>query len=104
MKQVELDLIKHIMLHCASKVRMYRYDADELETMASGIIAAIRKFAIPVNELTDQQVWEELQKSGYRFPIGAAKFGDINYSRIEQETEWWFEALNLAIRKLWDIK
>jgi hypothetical protein len=79
---------------------MYRYDADELDTMASSIVAAIRKYSIPVKELTDQQVWEELQKNGYKFPIGAAKYGDMNYSRIEGETEWWFEALHLAIRKI----
>jgi hypothetical protein len=79
---------------------MYRYDADELETMASGIVAAIRKYSIPVEKLSDQQVWEELQKNGYKFPIGAAKFGDMNYSRIEQETEWWFDALQLAIKKV----
>jgi hypothetical protein len=79
---------------------MYRYDADELETMANGIVDAIKKYSIPVDNLTDQQVWKELQKNGYRFPIGAAKFGDMNYSRIEQETEWWFDALQLAIKKV----
>ena len=42
---------------------MFRYDSDELETMAKGIVAAIRKFAIPVDQLTDQQIWEELQKN-----------------------------------------
>src|SRR2546430_380998 len=64
---------------------MYRYDADELENMANGIVAAIRKYAIPINELTDQEIWQELQKSGYRFPIGAAKYGDTTYDRIYQE-------------------
>jgi hypothetical protein len=81
---------------------MYRYDADELETMASGIAAAIRKYSISVEKLTDQQIWEHLQKNGYKFPVGAAKFGDMNYSRIEEETEWWFEALHLAIKHVRD--
>jgi hypothetical protein len=79
---------------------MYRYDADELETMVNGIVATIRKYSIPVRQLSDQQIWDELQKNGYRFPIGAAKYGDMNYNRIGQETEWWFEALHLAIQKV----
>ena len=79
---------------------MYRYDADELENMANGIVAAIRKYAIPINELTDQEIWQELQKSGYRFPIGAAKYGDTTYDRIHQETNWWFEALHLALERV----
>ena len=78
---------------------MFRYDSDELETMAEGIVAAIRKFAIPVDQLTDQQIWEELQKNGYRFPV-SAKFGDTLYSTIEKETEWWFEALHLALKQV----
>ena len=81
---------------------MYRYDADELDTMASGIIIAIKKHDISVNQLTDEEIWKELQMKGYKFPIGAAKFGDINYSRIELETEWWIEALHLAIKRLRD--
>jgi hypothetical protein len=47
---------------------MYRYDADDLETMASGIVVAIMKYSIPINQLTDQEIWEELQKNGYKFP------------------------------------
>jgi hypothetical protein len=77
----------------------YRYDADELETMAEGIAAAIRKYSIPVQQLSDQEVWEELKKSGYRFPA-SAKFGDTRYSTMEEETEWWFEALHMAIQKV----
>jgi hypothetical protein len=78
---------------------MYRYDSDELESMASGIVVAIKKFAIPVEQLTDQQVWEELQKNGYRFPV-SAKFGDTSYNTMEQEIEWWFEALRLALKQV----
>ena len=77
---------------------MYRYDADELENMASGIVAAIRKYSIPVKQLTDEQIWEELQNNGYRFPV-SAKFGDPLYSTYEKETEWWFEALHMAIQQ-----
>ena len=72
---------------------MYRYDADELETMASGIVAAIRKFAIPVKDLTDEQVWEQLKKKGYNFPFRGKKYLDYL-----GETSWWFEALHLAIQ------
>lgn len=74
---------------------MYRYDADELETMASGIVAAIRKYAIPVKQLTDQEIWEELQKKGYKFPFRGKRY--FNYL---EETAWWFEALHLAIQQV----
>ena len=57
--------------------RMYRYDADELETMANGIVAAIRKNSIPVKQLTDQEIWEELQKKGYNFPFRGKRY--FNY-------------------------
>ena len=86
---------------------MYRYDADELETMATSIVAAIRKYAIPVKQLTDKQIWEGLQKNGYRFPVSghrfptSAKWGeDIRYSTIGEETDWWFEALHLALKQV----
>lgn len=78
---------------------MYRYDADELETLANGVVAAIRKYGIPVKQLTDQQIWEELQKNGYRFPV-RAKFGDMTYDTIDKETAWWFEVLQLAIKQV----
>lgn len=78
---------------------MYRYDSDELDNMAKGIVAAIRKFAIPVKQLTDQQIWEELQKNGYRFPV-SAKFGDTSYNTMQQESDWWFEALHVALKQV----
>ena len=74
---------------------MYRYDADELETMASGIVAAIRKYAIPIKVLTDEQVWDELKKKGYNFPFRGKKYLDYL-----GETSWWFEALHLAIQRV----
>jgi hypothetical protein len=37
--------------------------------MAMGIVAAIRKYSIPVKQLTDGEIWEELQKKGYKFPV-----------------------------------
>lgn len=74
---------------------MYRHDADELETMANGIAAAIKKYAIPVKELTDQQIWEELRKKGYNFPFRGKK-----YFNFLEETAWWFEALHLALTKV----
>jgi hypothetical protein len=75
--------------------RMYRYDADELETMANSIVAAIRKYSIPVKQLTDQEIWEELQKKGYNFPFRGKRY--FNYL---EETAWWFEALHLALEKV----
>ncbi len=63
--------------------------------MASGIVAAIKKYSIPVNELTDQEIWEELQKKGYKFP-----FHGKRYFNILAETAWWFEALHLAIKQV----
>ena len=77
---------------------MYQYDSDELETMASGIVAAIRKYSIPVEQLTDQQVWEELQKKGYKFPFFGKKYYFID------ETARWFDALHLAIKQVREEK
>ena len=74
---------------------MYRYDADELETMASGIAAAIRKYSIPVEQLTDEEIWKELQQKGYSFPLRGKR-----YFNILEETAWWFEALHLAIKQV----
>lgn len=73
---------------------MYRYDADELETMASGIAATIRKFKIPVDNLTDEEIWKVLQKKGFKFPFRGKRY--FNYL---EETAWWFEALHLAIER-----
>jgi hypothetical protein len=66
--------------------------------MASGIVAAIRKYSIPVNQLTDQEIWQELQKKGYKFPL-SGKVVDRRYSDYIKETAWWFDALHLAIKK-----
>jgi hypothetical protein len=74
---------------------MYRYDADELDTMASGIVEAIRKYSIPFEQLTDEEIWNELQKKGYNFP-----FRGKRYFNFLEETAWWFEALHLAIQRL----
>jgi hypothetical protein len=78
---------------------MYRYDADELETMASGIAAAIKKYSIPVDQLSDQEIWEELRKRGYKFPV-SGKIADRRYSNYIRESAWWFEALHLAIQQV----
>jgi len=77
---------------------MYRYDADELETMASGIVGAIRKYSIPVMQLSDEEIWKELQKNGYKFAF-RGKIVDRRNSDYLKETAWWFEALHLAIQK-----
>jgi hypothetical protein len=73
---------------------MYRYDSDELETMAGSIVTAIRKFNIPVEKLTDAEIWEELKKNGYNFPFRGKRYLDFL-----GETSWWFEALHLAVQK-----
>lgn len=73
---------------------MYQYDSDELESMISNVVAAIRKYAIPVDQLTDQQIWEELQKRGYNFPFYGKKYYFMD------EAARWFDALHLAIQRL----
>jgi hypothetical protein len=78
---------------------VYRYDADELDAMASGIIIAIRKHGIPVDELADEEVWKQLQKRGYKFPV-SGKAAERRQSNYVDEITWWFEALHLAIERV----
>lgn len=80
---------------------MHQFDSNELEIMASGIVDAIRKYAIPVEQLTDQQIWKELKNKGYRFPVGATSW-DTPYRTdiIEVEVDQWFEALHLALKRV----
>jgi hypothetical protein len=78
--------------------QLYRYDADELNTMAEGIVLAIKKYNIPVDQLTDQEIWEELQRKGYKFPFRGKQLYD--YMFFLTEGAWWFEALHLALRKV----
>ncbi len=76
---------------------MYRYDADELDTMADGIVVAIKKYNIPIDQLTDQEIWEELQRKGYKFPFRGKRPYDYFFFIVEGA--WWFEALHLALKK-----
>jgi hypothetical protein len=77
---------------------LYRYDADELDTMADGIVVAIKKFNIRVDQLTDQEIWEELQRKGYKFPFRGKRPYDYYFFIVEGA--WWFEALHLALKKV----
>ncbi len=49
---------------------------------------------IPVDQLADQQIWEELQKKGYNFPFYGKKYYFMD------EAARWFDALHLAIQRL----
>ena len=76
---------------------MYRYDSDELDTMAEGIVRAIKKYSIPVDQLADQEIWEELQRKGYKFPFRGKRPYDPYFFVLEGA--WWFEALHLALKR-----
>jgi len=73
---------------------MYDRDDPELQTMASGIINAIKRYSIPYERLTGQELWEELQRKGYRFPVSGKRLDFLH------ESARWFDALDLAIKKL----
>lgn len=66
----------------------------ELQAMASGIINAVKKYSIPYERLTGQEIWEELQRRGYRFPVSGRRLDFLH------ESAQWFDALDLAIRQL----
>jgi hypothetical protein len=72
------------------------YDPNdpELRFMASGIINAVKRYSIPYEQLTGQEIWEELQRKGYRFPVSGRRI-DFLY-----ESARWFDALDLAIKQL----
>jgi hypothetical protein len=67
---------------------------QELRFMASGIINAVKRHSIPYERLTGPEIWEELQRKGYRFPVSGRRL-DFLY-----ESARWFDALDLAIRQL----
>lgn len=73
---------------------MYDPDDQELQAMSNGIITAVKKYSIPYEHLTGQQIWEELQRKGYRFPVSGRRIDFL------WESALWFDALDLAIRKL----
>jgi hypothetical protein len=83
--------------HLGTTYSMYRYDADELDTMADGIVVAIKKYNIPIDQLSDQEIWEELQRKGYKFPFRGKRPYDYFFFIVEGA--WWFEALHLALKK-----
>jgi hypothetical protein len=66
----------------------------ELQFMASGIVNAVKKYRIPYQRLSGQEIWEELQRKGYKFPVSGRRL-DFLY-----ESARWFDALDLAIKKL----
>ena len=73
---------------------MYDPDDPELQFMASGIINAIKRYSIPYKSLSGQEIWEELQRKGYKFPVSGRRIDFL------WESARWFDALDLAIKKL----
>ena len=73
---------------------MYDPNDPELNTMAGGIINAVKRYDIPYQRLSAQEIWEELQRKGYKFPVSGRRL-DFLY-----ESARWFDALDLAIKKL----
>lgn len=73
---------------------MYDPDDPELQFMASGIINAVKRYSIPYKSLSGQEIWEELQRKGYKFPVSGRRIDFL------WESARWFDALDLAIKKL----
>ncbi|HEX7032783.1 MAG TPA: hypothetical protein VF172_07280 [Nitrososphaera sp.] len=73
---------------------MYDPDDPELQFMASGIINAVKRYGIPYQRLSGPEIWEELRRKGYKFPVSGRRI-DFLY-----ESARWFDALDLAIKKL----
>lgn len=73
---------------------MYDPNDQELNFMATGIVNAVKRYDIPYQHLSGQEIWEELKRKGYKFPVSGRRI-DFLY-----ESARWFDALNLAIKKL----
>ena len=73
---------------------MYDPDDPELQFMASGIVNAVKRHSIPYKSLSGQEIWEELQRKGYKFPVSGRRIDFL------WESARWFDALDLAIKKL----
>jgi len=73
---------------------MYDPNDQELHFMASGIINAVKWYGIPYQRLSGQEIWEELQRKGYMFPVSGRRIDFLH------ESAQWFDALDLAIKKL----
>jgi hypothetical protein len=73
---------------------MYDPNDQELQFMASGIVNAVKRYKIPYKQLSGQEIWEELQRKGYKFPVSGRRIDFL------WESARWFDALDLAIKKL----
>ncbi len=73
---------------------MYDPNDQELQFMASGIVNAAKRYKIPYKQLSGQEIWEELQRKGYKFPVSGRRIDFL------WESARWFDALDLAIKKL----
>lgn len=73
---------------------MYDPNDPELQFMANGIVNAVKKYSIPYDRLMGQEIWEELQRKGYRFPVSGRRLDFL------WESSRWFDALDLAIKQL----
>lgn len=71
---------------------MYDPNDPELQFMASGIVNAVMKYFIPYERLSGQEIWEELQRKSYRFPVSGRRIDFLH------ESARWFDALDLAIK------
>jgi hypothetical protein len=73
---------------------MYDPNDEELQFMASVIVNAVKRYKIPYKQLSGQEIWEELQRKGYKFPVSGRRIDFL------WESARWFDALDLAIKKL----
>ena len=73
---------------------MYDPNDQELQFMASGIVNAVKRYGIPYQRLSGQEIWEELQSKGYKFPVSGRRLDFL------WESARWFDVLDLAIKKL----
>jgi len=73
---------------------MYDPIDPELQFMANGIVNSVKKHSIPYEHLSGQEIWEELQRKGYRFPVSGRRLDFL------WESSRWFDALDLAIKML----
>lgn len=73
---------------------MYDPNDPELGFMASGLINAVKRHSILYKNLSGREIWEELQRKGYKFSLSGRRIDFL------WESARWFDALDLAMRKL----
>jgi hypothetical protein len=73
---------------------MYDPNDPELQFMARGLINAVKRHSISYKNLSGREIWEELHRKGYKFPVSGRRIDFL------WESARWFDALDLAIKKL----